>query len=624
MKRALARRARWGALLLAVACVYAPQADGAATHDRAFSSAAAATGAISGTVTAASGGAPVEHVAVCAVVESPGRRSGWCTTSGTDGAYTIGGLAPGQYEVEFAAGYACYPGCSQQNYLTQYYPDRQSLSEAAPVTVLEGRTTGGIDAAMQAGAEIEGRVVNAVGEAPLASVRVCAGSGAEEGRRRCAETNPEGDYLLSGLRAGSYLVQFAVPTECLSPCPLQTAFLTQFYDDSASYEQAQPIVLSAEAKVTGIDARLTEGGRITGTVRSASGGEALSGIDVCAYAIGDSAEGACAATDESGQYTLEPLASGAYQVMFFSSEVCHSTCPLQDWVTQFWKYQQSGAQGEAVEVSTEHTVSGVDALMQLGGSISGTVTGPSGAPLEGIEVCAVGEDEEGEEGSCAASGSDGAYTIQALAPGAYRVEFSSRGGYACALNCAYGYATQYYQDSASSAGAASVVVSAGAPAGGIDAQMVRAASVSDQASAGPLAGAPAPAAAIALSGTTSTASSRGLFTVMRTHGALVQVRSGKLTVRLACHGPGSCPVHLTLKAPLAAGSGARRHTRTALIASATVTIPAGASHLIALQLSRAGKALLRGPRRRLKVSLAAVELSAGPPNAWSAGVELAL
>ncbi len=99
-----------------------------------------AAGKISGTVTDAVSGAQLENIKVCAT-ESGGEAIVQCTSTSTTGEYTISRLAAADYTVGFSA--------VNGEYLTQYYSDTPSLAAAVKVSVVNGVTAAGIDAAMR-------------------------------------------------------------------------------------------------------------------------------------------------------------------------------------------------------------------------------------------------------------------------------------------------------------------------------------------------------------------------------------------------------------------------------------------------------------------------------------------
>jgi hypothetical protein len=131
--------------------------------------AATGSGAIAGKVTSASTQAPLAGIEVCASLKGGGEppvgpegeeEGGACATSGAGGEYTIPGLANGEYIVSFGPSFLASAE-STTNYIPQYYDDKSSPLEADVVSVTEGGTTPGIDAALVEGGRITGRVTDA-------------------------------------------------------------------------------------------------------------------------------------------------------------------------------------------------------------------------------------------------------------------------------------------------------------------------------------------------------------------------------------------------------------------------------------------------------------------------------
>lgn len=205
----------------------------------------AATGSISGTVTKASNPAePIEEVPVAAIwVEGEseeGVRGGYGVT-GSDGTYAISNLAPGKYKVFFSG--------EQQGYVSQYYPDKRTFEEATVLTVEPAGLTG-IDAELVMGARIEGVVRAAASGGPVSRIMVCP-LDAETGTQAsyCAETASDGSYVIGGLQAGDYKVEFSAGAS-------GEALLPQFYDHKASLAEAATLHLETAEVMRGIDADL--------------------------------------------------------------------------------------------------------------------------------------------------------------------------------------------------------------------------------------------------------------------------------------------------------------------------------------------------------------------------------
>ena len=171
-----------------------------------------------------------------------------------------------------------------------------------------------------------------------------------------------------------------------------------------------------------------------------------------------------ATTKANGEYTVEGLASGPYKVEFsagFESDL--------NYVTQYYDGAPSLAAAESVPVTQGATTPGIDAELQEGGKLSGTVTrytlSEDIIPLKNIEVTVYQASGTEPPVGFATTKADGEYTVEGLASGSYKVEFSA--GFESGLN----YVTQYYEDASTLAAATSVPVTQGATTKGINAEL---------------------------------------------------------------------------------------------------------------------------------------------------------
>jgi hypothetical protein len=181
--------------------------------------AALAAGSISGTVTDATvAKKPVKGVGVF-VLSAAIPKFVAETTTDLNGKYTVEGLAPGSYKVEFFPEF-------ETNLVPQFYKEKNSFSAADEVKVEEGKPTEKIDAALQEGGEISGTVTDAATNTPLGEVCVYANNslgffpeffGGE------TETSANGKYTIRGLGKGSYNLEFEHP--CFGKPGVQ--FITQ-------------------------------------------------------------------------------------------------------------------------------------------------------------------------------------------------------------------------------------------------------------------------------------------------------------------------------------------------------------------------------------------------------------
>jgi hypothetical protein len=267
--------------------------------------------------------------------------------------------------------------------------------------VLAACTTSLAQAAEGSG-KITGKVTNAATEAPIAGIEVCAfpktsgegpggggeteEEGIEEELAQCPTTAANGEYTISGLASGEYIVGFG------SPFMAELNYVTQFYNGKSAYTEAQSVTVTAGGTVSGIDAKLAEGGRIAGRVTDASTGAAIERAIVCAFGSNPES-GGCAFTNASGEYTIVGLVGGAYKVGFAD--------PPQ-YVVQYYDGRAALSEADPVSVTTGSTTSGIDAALVPGppalppSTISptapGMTTGPakSTGPQPRVKVTSVG------------------------------------------------------------------------------------------------------------------------------------------------------------------------------------------------------------------------------------------
>ena len=198
-------------------------------------------GGLSGTVLAAgSPNVPLGGVTVGAFTPGSLGAVGYATTN-ADGTYTLPGLAPGSYTVNFLAQYP-------ETNATQWWQGGATQSTATPVTVASGATTTGISAVLGAGATISGTVS---GKSASGSVFPAQNANANlysENGTFISDTyaGNHGDFSISNLAPGSYLLQF-------TPQGDTTDFIPQWWKNKPTSANATPITVRAGEMRSNID-----------------------------------------------------------------------------------------------------------------------------------------------------------------------------------------------------------------------------------------------------------------------------------------------------------------------------------------------------------------------------------
>jgi RHS repeat-associated protein len=398
--------------------------------DAATARAASSAASVSGQVTNQQG-QPVPDVNVSLLYQQP---SGTCRSvvinpvvTDASGNYTLGAVPAGSYRVQYSSAYGSgYPN-------PQYYQHTADYSAATDITLSVGQTLSGIDDALVAGGTITGTVSDATH--PLAGIEVQA-SGVNGGFVPTTTTGADGTYTVSGVTPGTVKVYFTDPSE---------AYGFQWYQGVVTTSGAATAVTVTDGQTTpGIDVTLSPAGAISGTVTD-SGGTPLTNIQADGYPSDGSAGGfafgnSSNPTGASGGYTVRGLPTTNYHVNFRDTTGTYA----------------SSSYPSTVSVTAPGTTSAINAQLQAGGRIAGTVTDSGGHPIPNVSINAY--DQTGQYGF-ASTAADGTYTVHGLgASGGYRVSFNVPG-----------ISTQfYYQNTTSYSAATLVSVTAGQTTSGID------------------------------------------------------------------------------------------------------------------------------------------------------------
>jgi hypothetical protein len=314
-----------------------------------FPALAAAAGSISGAVSAADGHAPIGGVKVCAFAleggELPEEERESCTHTEADGNYAVGGLADGEYGVDFDA------GSEGLNYIYQAWHEENIRFDADPVVVSGGDEVSGIDAELSGGGGISGTVTGTPLGGPLAGIEVCAGPETFPGTEVCTDTDASGDYEVVGLATDSYRVGFQAPEG--------VEFVEQFYSGEEKGYEADRVQVTVGSATPNIDVALQEAGQISGTVTDATTHAPLAGVVIEAFRNipNGSFRVVFAGTDANGSYTIPLLTPGVYTVRFSPEP------PLGDYADQTYSCNRE----DTVTVSAGHVTAGIDgALYKVG------------------------------------------------------------------------------------------------------------------------------------------------------------------------------------------------------------------------------------------------------------------
>lgn len=400
-----------------------------------------AAGAIGGSVSGANG--PLAGVWVNVFDSTGGQVNG--TSTDENGTWQLPGFAPGTYTV-------CYdPSYTSGGYRRSCYQG-QPEGAGTPVTVTSGQLTT-VDDTLQQGAGIAGRVTDSAG-APLSGVQVTAAALGGGFAWYYATTDQDGNYSIGGVTPGSYSVCFDAAN---AQGPAAGGYAYQCYDNQPTVDTADPVVVGTSGTVT-VNAQLAAGSAITGTVTDSSGAPVL-GESVSAVSL-STGQYVYASTGVDGSYVLPGLAAGSYQVCFHS--YASSITPPTGYVDQCWQGQEVPNGGTPVQVGTAGVTSGIDARLNVGGELIGTVTDSTGAPVAYVSVTAQGSNGVWYD-SYGFTDSSGHYSLLGLPATPLAICFQPP--YAPSG----GYQAQCYRNAPEAGSATLVTPTSGAITSGIDA-----------------------------------------------------------------------------------------------------------------------------------------------------------
>ena len=311
------------------------------------------------------------------------------------GVYHVRGVPAGSYQLGFAP-------CENADYAPTLWPGTQNLNAAGTIGVRARQIIGNIDEIMSLGGIMTGTVTSATTPpVPLAGMCVFVQENNGLNDSGSADTDGSGHYTVKGLAAGSYSVQFQ------PGCDNNGNYVATNYPSNVN--------VTSGATTSGVNGSLPIGATISGTVTSAATGKPLPGICVQANGI-ESGGGGFAISANDGTYSVEQLPVDTYQAQF--SGGCGNA---GSYAPQGYDNTNVLQPQNIVVTTAGQTVASVNAAMQPGPVIAGTVTDSTGHKLTGICVFVITPD--GDQFGVATT-VDGGYQVPDLEPAQYEVDFA--------------------------------------------------------------------------------------------------------------------------------------------------------------------------------------------------------
>jgi hypothetical protein len=359
-----------------------------------------------------------------------------------NGDYQIPGLLPGSYKVKFY---------TTGDFVGEWYNDKSDFYSADPVTVASGEAIELEDAVLALGGYITGQVINTSGGS-IYPVWVKVYN-LDYAYLNGASTSSSGYYTVSGIPAGNYKVEFDPSFN----------YIGEWYDDKHFFDTADRVVVTGGVTTSGINAVLAHGGRISGRITDAYGRGGIAGVQVLVYDMDNGSIGSTF-TDGNGNYTLLDIPDGICKVRFYSTG---------NYISEYYNDKKNFDEADPIFIPDGQTITGIDAVLEPGGIITGNVTDTTGNPLAYLDVEVY--DLDGNSLARVSTGQDGYYEIRGVPRGACKILFDP-----CFLN---GYRGQnlipeWYNNTGNFNEAETISVKASQVIQGIDAVMEEGGSIS--------------------------------------------------------------------------------------------------------------------------------------------------
>ena len=283
-----------------------------------------------------------------------------------------------------------------------------NCSEAVGIPVQVGQTAGPLNYRLTLGGKITGTVTNGQG-APVANMNLYAFTGSPCGQTTQAAyayTNQSGEYSLVVPAGSAYSVKvYDYNTRTYVPL---------WWDGTAGSSNcanAQVVAATSGGTTPGINFTMQPGGSIVGTVKDAAN-QGIAGVTVQVY----DARGFYinqVTTDAQGAYTVTGVTPGL--ALVYANGTSNSLNYLRKW----W----DGGTGDinryratAVTVAASTPTTGLNFVLEPGGTVGGTITDHTGAPLAGISIRAYAGAPMNSIGNFASAttNASGAYTLRGM------------------------------------------------------------------------------------------------------------------------------------------------------------------------------------------------------------------
>ncbi|MFC0406608.1 SdrD B-like domain-containing protein [Roseomonas elaeocarpi] len=368
------------------------------------------------------------------------------TTTGTSGAYSFTGVAPGSYQLQFVAPTGTVFTAQDQGLNDAVDSDVNSTGRTGSFVLLSGGSATNLSAGSYAPATVSGLAftdsngdgIQGTGETGVAgeTVRLLNAAGTVVAT---TTTGANGAYSFTGVTPGTYQLQFVAPTGTVFTAQDQGSNDAVDSDVSSSGRTAS-IALTSGQTVANVSAGTYTTGSFSGVAFTDTNGDGIQGTGEAGI-VGETVQLLNAAgtvvattlTGTGGAYSFTGVAPGTYQLQFVAPTGTVFTAQDRGTNDAVDSDVSSSGRTASIALTSGQTVANVSA-----GSYVPVTIGGSGDlvfnDLDGNGIRDTGEagvagatvrllDADGAVVATTVTGTGGTYSFTGVAPGQYQVQF---------------------------------------------------------------------------------------------------------------------------------------------------------------------------------------------------------
>jgi uncharacterized surface anchored protein len=387
---------------------------------------------LSGTVRNATTNAPISGVTVTLTgTDDKGASITLTTPTLADGTYSFAGLRPGTYVVTESQP-AGFVDAATNPVVLGNSGGTLGTNKVTAVTLTSGTVATGYDFNEIKTGTIAGSVTNKTNNTPIGGVTITLTGTDDLGAPVSATTQtlPDGTYVFSGVRPGTYAVAETQPANYFDTATNPVVLGST--GGTAGTNAVTAITLPAGGASTGNNFNEIAPSSMSGVVKNATTNTPIGGVIVTLKGTDDkgNAVDTFTTTAPDGTYSFNNLRPGTYSLT--------ETQPIA-YLDAFTNPVVAGSTNGTVGSNAITAITLPAGTASTGNnfneiepsSIAGKVTNSvTGAPLTGVTVTLTGTDDSGNPVTkTAQTGPDGTYAFTGLRPGTYSVTETQPSGY---------------------------------------------------------------------------------------------------------------------------------------------------------------------------------------------------